>query len=78
MRKRQEQKQGETDYKKNHECITATVGGDVHKECNAPKSGRRRSGQTGGELYYNAFVSLTSILLLFKEETGKRRILLTK
>ncbi len=45
VRKREERKKKkkkETLIIRNHDCITAKVGGDMHKECNAPKNGRRR------------------------------------
>ncbi len=42
VRKRQEEKKKETLIIRNHDCITAKVGGDMHKECNAPTNGRRR------------------------------------
>ncbi len=40
--KRQREKKKETLIIRNHDCITAKVGGDMHIECNAPKNGRRR------------------------------------
>lgn len=43
-KKKKEKKKGKKEKPiiRNHDCVTAKVGGGMHWECNAPKNERRR------------------------------------